>query len=61
MAFGLIPFPDSNPMSRVRRPGRGPTDHEAARAFAAMPGSRLLHLFHNKHELTWIKLGSAGD
>ena len=32
------------------------TDHETARAFAAIPGSRVLHLFHNKHELTWIKL-----
>ncbi len=35
---------------------QGLTDHDAAREFAAMPGSRLLHLFHNKHELTWIKL-----
>ena len=32
------------------------TDHAAARAFAAIPGSRLMHLFHNKHELTWAKL-----
>ena len=32
------------------------TDHAAARAFAAIPGSRLTHLFHNKHELTWAKL-----
>jgi len=32
------------------------TDHETARAFAAIPGSRILHLFHNKHELTWINL-----
>ncbi|HEY0838339.1 MAG TPA: SAM-dependent methyltransferase [Azospirillum sp.] len=30
------------------------TDHETARAFAAIPGGRVLHLFHNKHELTWI-------
>lgn len=30
------------------------TDHEAARAFAAIPGSRLMHLHHNKHELTWM-------
>jgi 23S rRNA (cytidine2498-2'-O)-methyltransferase len=33
---------------------QGPTDHETARRFAAIPGSRLLHLFHNKHELTWM-------
>jgi len=24
--------------------------------FAAIPGSRVVHLWHNKHELTWIKL-----
>ncbi len=35
---------------------QGPTDHATAREFAAIPGSRLLHLHHNKHELTWIKL-----
>jgi 23S rRNA (cytidine2498-2'-O)-methyltransferase len=35
---------------------QGPTDHETARAFAAIPGGRLVHLFHNKHELTWIWL-----
>ena len=33
------------------------TDHESARRFAAIPGSQLRHLFHNKHELTWIKIG----
>jgi 23S rRNA (cytidine2498-2'-O)-methyltransferase len=32
-------------------------EQEAAIArFAEVPGSQLLHLFHNKHELTWIKL-----
>jgi 23S rRNA (cytidine2498-2'-O)-methyltransferase len=36
---------------------QGGTDHETARRFAAIPGSRLRHLFHNKHELTWIKIG----
>jgi 23S rRNA (cytidine2498-2'-O)-methyltransferase len=36
---------------------QGDTDHEAARRFAAIPGSQLRHLFHNKHELTWSKLG----
>jgi 23S rRNA (cytidine2498-2'-O)-methyltransferase len=35
---------------------QGPTDHETARRFAAIPGSELRHLFHNKHELTWIKV-----
>ncbi|MGE4299073.1 MAG: SAM-dependent methyltransferase [Desulfovibrionaceae bacterium] len=32
------------------------TDHDTARAFAAIPGSRLLHLSCNKHELTWVRL-----
>ena len=35
---------------------QGETDHATARRFAAIPGSRLRHLFHNKHELTWIKI-----
>lgn len=35
---------------------QGETDHAAARAFAAVPGSTLMHLHHNKHELTWVKL-----
>ena len=33
---------------------QGATDHDAAQAFAAIPGGRLLHLFHNKHELTFL-------
>ena len=35
---------------------QGETDHATAARFAAIPGSQLRHLFHNKHELTWIKL-----
>ena len=35
------------------------TDFDAQARFAAIPGSRLLHLHHNKHELTWLRL--AGD
>jgi 23S rRNA (cytidine2498-2'-O)-methyltransferase len=35
---------------------QGPTDFEVMRCFAAIPGSHLLHLYHNKHELTWIYL-----
>jgi 23S rRNA (cytidine2498-2'-O)-methyltransferase len=33
---------------------QGATDMAAVRRFAALPGSRLLHLHHNKHELTWM-------
>jgi 23S rRNA (cytidine2498-2'-O)-methyltransferase len=36
---------------------QGQTDHGTAGRFAAIPGSQLRHLFHNKHELTWIKIG----
>lgn len=32
---------------------QGDTDHDAARAFAAIPGGQLVHLFQNKHELTF--------
>ena len=32
---------------------QGATDHESAEAFAAIPGGRVLHLAHNKHELTF--------
>lgn len=32
---------------------QGVTDHTVAAAFRAIPGSRLVHLAHNKHELTW--------
>lgn len=32
------------------------TDHETARRFAAIEGSRLVHLSHNRHELTWYRL-----
>ena len=35
---------------------QGETDHDTARRFAAIPGSQLRHLFHNQHELTWIKV-----
>jgi len=36
---------------------QGVTDHATAARFAAIPGSTLRHLFHNRHELTWIRLG----
>jgi 23S rRNA (cytidine2498-2'-O)-methyltransferase len=36
---------------------QGETDHAVAGRFAAIPGSQLRHLFHNKHELTWTKIG----
>ena len=33
---------------------QGATDHDSAEAFAAIPGGRVVHLFHNKHELTFL-------
>ncbi len=30
------------------------TDHAAAGRFSAIPNGRLVHLFHNKHELTFL-------
>jgi 23S rRNA (cytidine2498-2'-O)-methyltransferase len=33
---------------------QGQTDHDAADAFAAIPGGQVVHLFHNKHELTFL-------
>jgi 23S rRNA (cytidine2498-2'-O)-methyltransferase len=38
---------------------QGATDHETARRFAAIPGARLMHLSHNKHELTWVRIGEG--
>ena len=36
---------------------QGETDHARGRGrFAAIPGARLMHLHHNKHELTWMRL-----
>lgn len=39
---------------------QGATDFEAMRRFAAIRGSRLMHLYHNKHELTWIHFSGRG-
>lgn len=35
---------------------QGATDHAAVQAFRSIPGSRVVHLFCNKHELTWVNL-----
>jgi 23S rRNA (cytidine2498-2'-O)-methyltransferase len=32
---------------------QGETDHDAVARFVAIPGARVMHLFHNKHELTF--------
>jgi 23S rRNA (cytidine2498-2'-O)-methyltransferase len=33
---------------------QGDEHYGVIQQFAAIPGSRLVHLFNNKHELTWI-------
>ena len=35
----------------------GGVDFYTPQRFAAIPGSQVLHLYHNKHELTWMKAG----
>ncbi len=35
---------------------QGATDFKIIKEFEEIPHSRLIHLFHNKHELTWINL-----
>lgn len=37
---------------------QGSTDHAIVQAFRELPGSRVMHLSCNKHELTWISLES---
>lgn len=39
---------------------QGPSyDRATTRLFAAISGSRVVHLWHNKHELTWMLLSGA--
>jgi len=34
---------------------QGAIDHAMVARFSAIPGSRIVHLHHNKHELTWYR------
>lgn len=38
---------------------QGATDHDAVAEFAAIPGAVLFHGAHNKHELTFARLGAS--
>lgn len=40
---------------------QGETDFEALKAFKAIPGSRIQHLYVNKHEVTWSLLADKLD
>jgi 23S rRNA (cytidine2498-2'-O)-methyltransferase len=35
---------------------QGHTDHSIVQSFRSIPGSKIIHLSCNKHELTWINL-----
>jgi 23S rRNA (cytidine2498-2'-O)-methyltransferase len=37
---------------------QGQPSYEVVEEFLKIPGSQIFHLFHNKHELTWVCLGS---
>lgn len=37
---------------------RGATDHAIVDELAGIEGSKLMHLWHNRHELTWVRLPS---
>lgn len=41
----------------IKMQGEG-FDRATTDRFAAIPGSRVIHLWHNRHELTWINLQS---
>ncbi|MDR1617668.1 MAG: hypothetical protein LBS06_01315 [Treponema sp.] len=38
----------------------GEPDMETVRLFAEIPGGMVTHLYHNKHELTWMKIKDGG-
>ena len=38
---------------------QGQTDHEVVQAFRSIPGSTVMHLSCNKHELTWVLLNGG--
>jgi 23S rRNA (cytidine2498-2'-O)-methyltransferase len=40
---------------------QGEPDQATARRFAEIPGSQVLQLCYNKHELTWIKVGPRAE
>jgi 23S rRNA (cytidine2498-2'-O)-methyltransferase len=40
---------------------QGETDHDSAEAFAKIPGAQVLHLHHNKHELTFFLEGPTSS
>jgi len=54
-----IAFPKANFVCTLKFQGDG--GYDAALEFAKIPGSRIFHLFHNKHELTWALINHAEE
>ncbi|HEY9053391.1 MAG TPA: hypothetical protein VIO60_01090, partial [Rectinemataceae bacterium] len=50
LASGLA----KNYICTIKMQGEG-WDKDACSRFASVPGSRMIHLWHNRHELTWIR------
>ncbi len=40
---------------------QGETDFKTLKKFQNIPNSKVIHLFHNKHELTWIKTRGTNE
>ena len=40
---------------------QGQPDRETIRKFAVIPESSVVHLYNNKHELTWMKISDQGS
>jgi len=40
---------------------QGVSDRETTARFAAIPGSSVVHLHNNKHELTWMRIAGASS
>ena len=49
--------PDKNFVFTIKFQGKG--HYEVIQNFAAIPGSAIIHLSHNKHELTWYRLADT--
>jgi 23S rRNA (cytidine2498-2'-O)-methyltransferase len=46
-------FPEANFICTLKF--KGPSSFATIDAFAKIPGSSIVHLSHNKHELTWVR------
>jgi 23S rRNA (cytidine2498-2'-O)-methyltransferase len=40
---------------------QGKPDFDTLRGFSSLPGGKVVHLYHNKHELTWIRTAQEAD